>query len=86
MDLAKQGRVKVLVGDCVSLPTSCWGAAYQSNLKDNHDIEKVFGRVTQVTDIKMITNIFHHAVYTLYMMSVFAFDNKPGNIWQLVSI
>ena len=38
MDLAKQGRVKVVVGDCVSLPTSCWGAAYQSNLKDNHDI------------------------------------------------
>ena len=35
MDLAKQGRVKVLVGDCVSLPTSCWGAAYQSNLNLN---------------------------------------------------
>ena len=37
----KQGRIKVAVGDSVSLSTSYWGEEYCTKLKSHHEIQKV---------------------------------------------
>lgn len=35
---------------CVSKPTYHWGDAYAKKLKDQYDIERIFGRVHSVID------------------------------------
>ena len=48
MEVAKRERVRVKLGDCVSLPTSYWGVAFASQMQSDYGIDKLFGRVSNV--------------------------------------
>ena len=48
METVKFGRVKVKIGDCVSVPSIYFGAEYLAALQANGLGDKLFGHVTQV--------------------------------------
>ena len=52
MDIVKYGRTKVKVGDCVSVPSSYFGAEYQREIHKAlaSKCSRIYGRVTCVRD------------------------------------
>ena len=52
MDIVKYGRTKVKVGDCVSVPSSYFGAEYQREIHKAlaSKCSRIYGRVTCVHD------------------------------------
>ena len=48
MELAKRGRVKIKIGDCVSVAASYFGKHYADQLNEKFGIVRVIGRVIEV--------------------------------------
>ena len=79
MDTVKRGRVKVEVGDCVSLPTTYWGDAYAKKLKCEHGVERLFGRVTDMNSNNDFTVVWDVDNQTSQYMSLAKCRYEPSD-------